>query len=202
MLLETLVTAVVLAKHPEKLRDFKDSARYLHLRSLKLGDWEILPELESQRQKLIAEHGADYDALHRKFAKKPWYGMTRRAALIEAGFDSHIYDGFYRSTSNFIHADPSRYVMRNLNDEWVFGRSNKKEAVYLFGAFASSTSLLLIASEQINSIFELHFEERLEKFKKKFFEFAPKYREEVLAASISGQYSHLPTTVRRALKYQ
>lgn len=187
VLLETLVTAVILAKHSEKLRDFRECGRYLHLRSLILADSDILPELESHRQNLIAKHGADYDTLHRKFGKKPWHGMTRRDSLKEAGFDFNTYDTFYRPTSEFTHADPSRYIFRHeLTDEWIFGRSNKKEAIYNVGAYVSSTDLLLVGMEQINRALDLAFDERLKAFKEMLFEFVPKYRESVLAASRKG----------------
>jgi hypothetical protein len=179
VLLENLVTAVVLAKHPEKLRDFKDCGRYLHLRSMRLSDTDIHPELNTRVSTLLSKHGRDYPQLEKRFGSKQWYGMTRREALKEAGFNhdpSDMYDTFFRPTSDFIHSDPSRFLMMNLNDEWIFGRSDKKEAVYLLGAYASSTSLLLTGMEQINLAFDLEFGDRLAAFKEDFFEFVPKYR--------------------------
>lgn len=200
VLFETLVMAVVLAKSPQKLQDFKECGRYLHLRSLKSDDWETREDLATLRQNIISTHGADYAALHKKFGRTAWHGMTRSAAIKEAGFISDMYDIFYWPTSAFIHADPSRYVMRNLNDEWVFGRSDVKEAVFLLGAFVSSTQILSEALGQLNQIFSLPFAARLETFKTKLYEFALKYRDAVLAVSVSRQYSLLPKILRQALK--
>ncbi len=180
VLLETLVTAVVLAKHPEKLQDFKDCGRYLHLRYLKSSDGALFPELEGHQLKLIAKHGADYTQLERKFRRRLWHGMTREASFVEAGFDPSIYDGFYRPTSAFAHGEPSRYVMQDQNDEWVFGRSDDKEARYLAGALASSTSLLLEALEQINQTLSLPFSERLKAFKQPFLAFVRTFSEALL----------------------
>jgi len=108
--------------------------------------WETDPKLAKVRDDLISKHGADYKDLERKFAKKLWHGLTRKAAFIEAGFDYDVYDIFYRPTSEMAHAEPSLYVMRNDNDAWVFGRSDLKEIRYLAGAYVSSSDFLLVSS--------------------------------------------------------
>lgn len=177
ILLENLVTAVVLAKHPEKLQDFRDCGRYLHLRSMRSTG---IAELNDRKSALLKKHGTDYSQLEKRFRYKLWHGMTRREALNDAGYiferDPDMYDEFFRPTSDFVHSDPSRFLMRDLNDEWILGRSDKKEAVYLLGAYMSSTSLLLTGMEQINRVLGLQFGDRLAAFKSTLFEFIPKYK--------------------------
>ena len=180
VLLETLVTALVLARHPEKLQDFKDYGRYLHLRYLQTTDGVILRELDHHRLRLIAKHGTDYAQLAQKFRRKLWHGLTRRDSFVEAGFEPSLYDDFYRPTSEFAHGEPSRYVMRDHNDEWVFGRSDKKEGRYLIGSLASSTCLVLQAWEALNETLGLTYGGRLTAFKQPFFSFALKYRDAFL----------------------
>jgi hypothetical protein len=70
VLLETLVTAVLLAKHPEKIEDFRDCGRYFHLRTLHNSKWEIDPRLATPRDALILKHGADYKNLETKICKE------------------------------------------------------------------------------------------------------------------------------------
>jgi hypothetical protein len=120
-------------------------------------------------------------SLEKKFAKKLWHGLTRKAAFIEAGFDFDVYDIFYRPMSEMIHAEPSLYVMRDHDDAWVFGRSDLKEIRYLAGAYVSSSDLLLVGMEQINQGLSLPFGERLAANKKSFFEFVPKYKAALLS---------------------
>jgi len=103
--------------------------------------------------------------------------MMRKASFMEAGYDPSVYNDFYSPTSEFAHGEPSRYVMRNPNDEWVFGRSDEKESRYLIGAFVSSTGILLEALERINQTLSLPFSERLNTFKKPLFAFVLKWRE-------------------------
>jgi len=179
-LLEALVAAVVLAKHPEKIEDFRDCGRYFHLRTLHYSTWETDPKIAKLRHRIVSKHGADYKQLEKKFGKKLWHGLTRRAALIEAGFDFDVYDTFYRPTSEMTHAEPSRYVMRDDNDVWVFGRSDLKEIRYLAGAYVSSLLNLRVGLEQINQALSLPFGERLAACKTSLFEFVPKYREALL----------------------
>jgi len=179
VLLETLVTAVILAKHPEKIEDFRECGRYFHLRTLHNSKWETDPRLATPRNALILKHGADHKHLERKYGKRLWHGLTRKDAFAEAGY-VFIYDGFYRPTSEMAHAEPSRYVMRDNNDAWVFGRMDVKEARYLCGAYMSSYELLLVGMEQINQTLGLPFGERLAACKKSLFEFVPKYKEALL----------------------
>jgi hypothetical protein len=179
VLLETLVTAVILAKHPARIEDFRECGRYFHMRTLHNLMWQTDPRFATPRDALISEHGADYKHLEAKYGKRLWHGLTRKAAFAEAGYDFHIYDDFYRPTSEMAHAEPSRYVMRDDNNAWVFGRMDVKEAIYLCGAYVSSYSLLLTGMEQINQALGLPFGERLAACKKSIFEFVPHYKEAV-----------------------
>lgn len=181
VLLEVLVTAVVLAKHPESIEDFRQCGRYFHLRTLQNSTWETDPKLAKVRDGLISKHGADFKDLEKKFAKKLWHGLTRKAAFIEAGFEFDVYDIFYRPMSEMIHAEPSLYVMRDHDDAWVFGRSDLKEIRYLAGAYVSSSDLLLVGMEQINQALSLPFGKRLAAYKKSLFEFVPKYKAALLS---------------------
>lgn len=184
-LLETLVTVVILAKHPEKIEDFRECGRYFHLRKLHSEKWRddprfaefADPRLASIRDGLISKHGADYKDLEKKFGRKLWHGLTRRAAFVEAGFDFDIYESFYQPTSEMAHAEPSWYVMRDNNDAWVFGRSDLIEARYLAGAYVSSSLLFCVGLDQINQALGLQFGERLAAYKRSLFEFMPKYKE-------------------------
>ncbi len=198
-LLETLVTAVLLAKHPEKIEDFRESGRYFHLRTMHNLKWETDPRIAGARETLISKHGADYRRLEEKFGRKPWHSMTRKAAFIEAGFIFDTYDIFYRPTSEMAHAEPSRYVMRDNNDAWVFGRSDLKEARWLAGAYVSSYDLLLIGMEQINLVLNLPFGERIAACKKSLFDFAPKYKE-VLLNMKDGECSQVIDGIKIASK--
>ena len=63
VLLEVLVTAVVLAKHPEKIEDFRECGRYFHLRRLQYSTWLTQPRLAKERDSLASKHGADYKHL-------------------------------------------------------------------------------------------------------------------------------------------
>src|ERR1039458_5753695 len=181
VLLEVLVTAVVLAKHPEKIEDFRECGRYFHLRRLQYSTWLTEPRLAKERDSPASKHGADYKHLEKKYGTRLWHGLTRKASFIEAGFDFDVYDIFYRPTSEMTHAEPSRYVMRDPDDAWVFGRSDLKELRYLAGAYVSSYELLLVGMEQINRVLSLPFGNRLAACKKSLFGFAPKYEEALLS---------------------
>jgi hypothetical protein len=119
--------------------------------------------------------------LEKKYGTRLWHGLTRNASFIEAGFDFDVYDIFYRPTSEMTHAEPSRYVMRDPDDAWVFGWSDLKELRYLAGAYVSSYELLLVGMEQINRVLSLPFGNRLAACKKSLFGFAPKYEEALLS---------------------
>jgi hypothetical protein len=175
-LLEALSTAVILAKHPEKLSDFRDCGRYTSLRFLKSQDQEFDPIFTSGRENTIKKHGSDYLSLDARFRNKSWHGFKKRAALLEAGFERHIYDDFYRPISEMAHGEPAVYVMRNEKDEWIFGRSDLKETRYRAGAFMASSSFLVAALRQINRVLGLSLGDRIESVAKTLYDFSPEYR--------------------------
>jgi len=160
--------------------------------------WQRMVLFATSRDALISKHGADYIHLKAKFGKRLWHGLTRKAAFAEAGFVD-TYDDFYRPTSEMAHAEPSRYVMRDNKDAWVFGRSDLKEARYLCGAYLSSYSLLLAGMEQINQAFDLQFGERLAACKKSLYEFAPQYKEALLSIE-KGKYEPILRGLRTVAK--
>jgi hypothetical protein len=126
--------------------------------------------------------------------------MTRREALADAGFTFDgldMYDDFYRSASEFAHAEPSRYLMHNLDGELILGRMNRKEILYLLGAYVSSLDFFLIAFEGVNKAFDLKFSERIQHFKDDFFEFAPVYRAAIIPLGDSSYRNAKITLSRR-----
>ncbi len=147
------------------------------MRSLKCWGEAYDPRLGSLRDSTIKNHGGDYSNLDLKFRNKVWHGFKKRTALIEAGFDGCVYDSFYRPTSEMAHGEPHAYVMRNDNDEWIFGRSDLREARYRAGAFVSSSFFLMTALRQINRALGLSLGSRIEAFATTLYEFSPEYRE-------------------------
>lgn len=191
VLLEVLVTAVVLAKHPEKIEDFRECGRYFHVRTMMNSAGEPDPELAKVIDGFILKHGADYKLLEKKWRKKIWHGLTRKAAFMEAGFDFDVYDIFYRPTSEMAHAEPSRYVMRGPNDAWIFGRMSLKEMRYLAGAYVSGSQLLLVGLEQINRALVLSLGDRLAAYKKSLHGFLPEYKKALLHMEVDGRSAFL-----------
>lgn len=119
-LFETVIGAVILANHPEKLEDFGKHGRMTLLRLARsVSDGTLAKKQMTVTLKGVAD--ADYDALYNSFKPtRNWHKMKREDAFNEAFQGAKIYktfyDGFYGRTSAIAHGEPFN-VFQHLDAE-------------------------------------------------------------------------------------
>jgi hypothetical protein len=109
-LFETIVSAVILAKHPEKLDDFKNHGKltaHRIARSIPSGS----PYAPATKAFLEATR-TECDALHKVFksAGGNWHLLKTSASFDEAEMPENFYDRFYGRASAIAHGDPFAVV--------------------------------------------------------------------------------------------
>ena len=102
-LFETLSSAVILAKHPEKLKDFIDHGRMTELRMLRVIE---TPSLKQRLDKTVKATEAEFQQLWAKFNERRWHGLGTRESFTEAEFGPNAYDRYYRRASAISHGQP------------------------------------------------------------------------------------------------
>jgi hypothetical protein len=164
-LFETVIGAVILANHPEKLQDFGTFGRMTLLRLARsIADGTLAKKQMTVTLKAAAD--AEYDALYKSFKPtKNWHKMIREDAFNEAFQGAKIfgtfYDGFYGRTSAIAHGEPFN-VFRHLDAEaktWkIEVRPTEWKEKWPLMAETMSDFLMLHLVERISKTFALGLE--------------------------------------------
>src|SRR5207248_7079025 len=102
-LFESIVSAAILAKHPEKLGDFVEHGRMTELRMMRVIED---PLLKKKLEHAIKATDAEFQKLWAKFNESRWHGLGTKDSFIEAEFEPSVYDRYYRRASVIAHGQP------------------------------------------------------------------------------------------------
>jgi hypothetical protein len=102
-LFEAVSSAIILAKHPEKLGDFIEHGRMTELRMIRVIE---SPPLKERLEPSIKATEAEFQRLWAKFNENRWHGLGTKASFAQAEFESSIYDRYYRRASAIAHGQP------------------------------------------------------------------------------------------------
>jgi hypothetical protein len=102
-LFEALTNMAILAKHPQKLKDFVDHGRMTALRMMRMIEE---PELKKRLEEKINATDAEFQQLWTKFNERPWHGFGTKDSFAEAEFGADTYNRYYRRASAIAHGQP------------------------------------------------------------------------------------------------
>ena len=102
-LFETASSTIILAKHPEKLRDFIEHGRMTELRMIRVIE---SPPLKKRLEPTIKATESEFQRLWDKFKENRWHGLGTKDSFAQAEFESSIYDRYYRRASAIAHGQP------------------------------------------------------------------------------------------------
>jgi hypothetical protein len=102
-LFEALTNMAILAKHPNKLRDFVDHGRMMELRMLRMIED---PDLKKRLEASIKSTDTEFQRLWAKFNERAWHGLDTKESFAEAEFGADIYNRYYRRASAIAHGQP------------------------------------------------------------------------------------------------
>jgi hypothetical protein len=164
-LFETVIGAVMLANHPEKLGDFGEHGRMTLLRLARsVSEGTLAKKQTTVTLQAVAD--TDYDALYDSFKPtKNWHKLKREDAFNEAFQGAKIYkafyDGFYGRTSAIAHGEPFS-VFQHLDAEaktWkITVRPSEWKEKWPLQAETMSDFLMLHLIERVSKTFALGLE--------------------------------------------
>jgi hypothetical protein len=102
-LFELTVSAIILAKHSGKVKDFIRHGRFTELRMTRV------IEVSALRERLaptIATSEKEFQELWAEFKEQRWHKLGTKDSFTEAEFESGIYDRYYRRASAIAHGQP------------------------------------------------------------------------------------------------
>jgi Family of unknown function (DUF5677) len=102
-LFEVAVSAIILAKHRDRLEHFVGHARFTELRMMRVIE---VPALKEQLAPTIAATEREFQQLWAEFKDQRWHKMGTKDSFIKAEFQPAIYDGYYRRASAIAHGQP------------------------------------------------------------------------------------------------
>lgn len=106
-LFEVISSAIILAKHGEKLQDFIRHGRFTELRMMRVIE---APSLKARLAATVAATDAEYQQLWAEFKEQRWHKMGTKDSFIEAEFQTGMYDRYYRRASAIAHGQPYETV--------------------------------------------------------------------------------------------
>ncbi|MFZ0334997.1 MAG: DUF5677 domain-containing protein [Candidatus Acidiferrales bacterium] len=164
-LFETIIGAVVLANHPEKLEDFGNQGKLTLLRLARsIREGSLVNKQITKTLRDVAN--AEYDTLYAFFKPtKNWHKLTREYAFKEAFEGAPLYetfyDSFYGRTSAIAHGEPFN-VFRHLDAEaktWkIEARYTEWREKWPVLAEVMAMFLLLHLIERVSKAFALGLE--------------------------------------------
>jgi len=102
-LFEVVASAIILAKHGDKLEDFVRHGRFTELRMMRVIEE---PPLKARLASIVAATEAEYQELYAEFKEQRWHKMGTTESFTEAEFQPGIYDRYYRRASAISHGQP------------------------------------------------------------------------------------------------
>jgi hypothetical protein len=162
---DSVINAVILAKHPEKLGDFIRHGKFSQMRQMRFTT-ELTPEMQKHVQSIITKTEPDWGALFKEFKNTDWHRLGTRPSFVEAEFNEALYDKYFRPASAYCHAEP--YVLvYPADDNWgtwkVGGRGKHWKlhwiSAYIVGCYAMIHMMAIMSRE-----FKLGYEEKLKEF--------------------------------------
>jgi hypothetical protein len=106
-LFEVTVSAIILAKHPDRVSDFLKQGRLTELRMIRVIE---VPALKERLAPTIAATEKEFQELWAEFKDERWHKMRTKESFIEAEFPPGIYDRYYRRASAIAHGQPYETV--------------------------------------------------------------------------------------------
>lgn len=106
-LFEIITSAIILAKHRDKLSDFVRHGRFSELRMMRVIQ---APELQQRLAGMITATESEYQQLYTEFKEQRWHKLGTKDSFAEAEFDPGIYDRYYRRASAIAHGQPYETV--------------------------------------------------------------------------------------------
>ncbi len=106
-LFEVTASAIILAKHGNKTKDFVTHGRLTELRMMRVIEE---PSLKERLAPIIAATEKEFQELSAEFKEERWHKMRTKESFIEAEFQPGIYDRYYRRASAIAHGQPYETV--------------------------------------------------------------------------------------------
>jgi hypothetical protein len=102
-LFEVTASAIILAKHRNKVTEFLKHGRLTELRMMRVIE---VPALKERLAPTIAATEKEFQELWAEFKEDRWHKMQTKQSFIEAEFQPGIYDRYYRRASAIAHGQP------------------------------------------------------------------------------------------------
>jgi Family of unknown function (DUF5677) len=162
-LFETIVSVVILAKHPEKLDDFRNHGKLAAFRTAR-----AIPADSPMAKKLkgfIDATSAEHDALYAYFKAAGWHWhlLTTKDSFTEAGMPEKFWERFYGRASAISHGQPY-VVVQHLDMEgksWEIKPRYTEWDDWADKAHMMGLLLMLHMVESVSNIFSLGLEAEL-----------------------------------------
>ncbi len=100
---EVVTSAIILAKHGEKLQDFIRHGRFTELRMMRVIE---SPSLKARLAAAVGATDAEYREVWEEFKEQRWHKMGTKDSFKEAEFQAGMYDRYYRRASAIAHGQP------------------------------------------------------------------------------------------------
>jgi hypothetical protein len=160
---ESGVNTVILAKHPEKLKDFMCHGQFTHLRMARFATSQFTPTMTKHIEAFLAATEADWKLLSPEFKDTEWHRMKKRDSFKDAELSDEMYDKYFRPASAYAHAGPY-IVVRPADNEgrtWEIDATGKRWVLralsgYIMGCYAMTRMLVILSRE-----FKLDYEKEL-----------------------------------------
>jgi uncharacterized protein DUF5677 len=102
-LFEVVASAIILAKHRDKLKDFIRHGRFTELRMIRVIE---VPVLKKRVAPTIAATDKEFQELQAEFKEQRWHKMGTKDSFAEAELQPRMYDRYYRRASAIAHGQP------------------------------------------------------------------------------------------------
>src|SRR5208283_730160 len=152
-LFEVVTSVNILAKHPDKLKDFIRHGRFEELRKIRSIE---SAKLKAWLAKTVAETEQEFQELFADFKEQRWHRMGTKESFIEAGFQPGMYDQYYRRASGIAHGQPAETVRKGKVQARPIAWKN-----YAFTAPNMASLLMCMLIAVVNGEFKLGLEKKV-----------------------------------------
>ena len=176
-LFEVVTSAVILAKHCEKLEDFIRHGRFTELRMMRVIEE---PALKARLASAVAATEAEYQKLYAEFKEQRWHKMGTKDSFPEAEFQPGMYDRYYRRASAISHGQPYETVRGGKVEARPVAWKNLSTGAANMGSLLMVLLLAVVSRE-----FKLGLDNEIENLRRKADADAARHMDEIRKAANS-----------------